>query len=67
MKRIVFLALTVFLFSLSGCYMGIRNVGEVGVYYNPPYARDGILVYPDWIPVRDTDYKPYSSLYPFWF
>ncbi len=67
MKARVFLLIVLAVLSVSGCYVGSRNLGEVGVYYTPPYTRSQSESYPRWIEAPEVGSREYPSAYPYWY
>jgi hypothetical protein len=67
MKVVVIALLLALLASLSGCYVGGQNVGQVGFYYQPPYTRPKPPPSSEYIIAPPVTYVTSPAVYPFWY
>lgn len=67
MKTVVFVLLLALLASVSGCYVGGQNVGQVGIYYQPPYTRPEPPNSSEYIVAPPVNYVTSPTVYPFWY
>ena len=66
MNKLLFISVLCVAVGSMGCYGGMRNVGEIGVYYKPPYSRPVPHSSPQPISTHEAFYRTHPKEYPFW-
>ena len=67
MKKLLFIAVLCAAAGSMGCYGGVKNIGEVGVYYKPPYSRSAPHSLSRSVSIHETFYRTHPNEYPFWY